>query len=250
MSDDTPLRKRLRSYFTTGLILMLPVFFTLFILSFAFGFVTDFLSPVSSEIQSLLSGNNTSQTSIIAEVVALIAITSSIFVVGFLAKTVPTEGQVADVFHAAVESIPGVGSVYGGVRQMGETMASGEESFREVKLVEYPTQGSYTLAFVTGDTPDIIEQSTGVNGMQTLFLPMGPNPVMGGFTVYVPEDRIHDIDISVEEGIQAVITSGVTLNEGGGPEQGSLRDELEDLHDAFVTKRDVDGSEDSTTSED
>jgi uncharacterized membrane protein len=98
---------------------------------------------------------------------------------------------------------------------MSETVADGEESFRDVKLVEYPTEGSYTMAFVTADAPVSLEESAGhtEEGMMSLFLPMGPNPVMGGFVIYVSRDRVHDIDIGVEEGLQAIVTSGVAMND-------------------------------------
>ncbi len=52
--------------------------------------------------------------------------------------------------------------------------------------------------------------------MMTLFMPMAPNPVMGGFVIHVDRERVFDIDISVEEGIQSIVTSGVTA--GGKPE--------------------------------
>ena len=140
-----------------------------------------------------------------------------VLLVGFAAETVPHSGTAADLFHSVAESIPGVGRVYGGFRQMSETVANGGESFRDVKLVEYPSAGSYTMAFVTADAPDHLEESAGHagEGMVSLFLPMGPNPVMGGFVIYVSRDRVHDIDVGVEEGLQAIITSGVTMNEAG-----------------------------------
>ena len=121
----------------------------------------------------------------------------------------------ADAFHQAAEAIPGVGQVYGGFREMSETVANGEESFRDVKLVEYPHEGSYSMAFVTADAPDHLEDSVDheEGSMMSLFLPMGPNPVMGGFVIYVARDRVHDIDIGVDEGLQANITSGVTISD-------------------------------------
>ena len=47
--------------------------------------------------------------------------------------------------------------------------------------------------------------------MTTLFMPMAPNPVMGGFVLHVENDHVYDIDISVEEGIQSIVSSGVTV---------------------------------------
>jgi uncharacterized membrane protein len=48
--------------------------------------------------------------------------------------------------------------------------------------------------------------------MHTLFVPMAPNPVMGGFLVHAPADRVRDIDMTVEESMQAIITSGVAVD--------------------------------------
>jgi hypothetical protein len=58
--------------------------------------------------------------------------------------------------------------------------------------------------------------------MVTLFMPMAPNPVMGGFVIHVDRDRVVDIDITVEEGIQSIVTSGVAM--GGEPERGQTAD--------------------------
>jgi uncharacterized membrane protein len=78
-------------------------------------------------------------------------------------------------------------------------------------MVEYPTDDSYAIAFVTADTPEYIEDATGHDDMVTLFMPMAPNPVMGGFVISVERERVVDLDISVQEGIQAIVTSGVGL---------------------------------------
>jgi uncharacterized membrane protein len=49
--------------------------------------------------------------------------------------------------------------------------------------------------------------------MRTLFMPMAPNPVMGGHVVFVPDRRIVDVELTVDEGIRALVTSGVALEE-------------------------------------
>jgi uncharacterized membrane protein len=47
--------------------------------------------------------------------------------------------------------------------------------------------------------------------MQTLFVPLAPTPVVGGFLVHLSPDRVHDVDLTVEEAIQSVVTSGVSV---------------------------------------
>jgi uncharacterized membrane protein len=61
--------------------------------------------------------------------------------------------------------------------------------------------------------------------MVTMFLPMAPNPVTGGFLTHVPRSRVHDVDMTVEEGIRSILTSGVaTGNEDDQTQVPSMED--------------------------
>jgi len=78
--------------------------------------------------------------------------------------------------------------------------------------------------------------------MVTLFMPMAPNPVMGGHAVHVPTSRVHDVDMTVEEGVHSIVTSGVATGEGGiqtpsvgPPARGSTRSHRRALHRATAT---------------
>lgn len=208
---------RVKGYFKQGSLFIIPAVVTVSIVIFTFRFVSGFLTPVVPQIVEA-----TGVPQLVGELVVLMALIGVVFLLGAVIETIPHGVEAADFFHSAVESIPGVGTVYAGFREMSETVANGGESFRDVKLVEYPSEGSYTMAFVTADAPPHLEASAGHEdeGMVSLFLPMGPNPVMGGFVVYVARDRVHDIDISVEEGIQAIITSGVTVSESDDAPRG------------------------------
>ncbi|PSQ33361.1 hypothetical protein BRD09_01060 [Halobacteriales archaeon SW_10_68_16] len=229
VEDFAPTRTvgdRLRGYFLRGVLFVVPALVTLAIVVFAVGFVSGFLQPVASFVTSAVGVGGFA-----ADLVILLLSLVAAVVIGAAIETLPHGVEAADFFHSAVESIPGVGRVYAGFREMSTTIARGEESFRDVKLVEYPSEGSYTMAFVTADAPPSLEESVGhtEEGMMSLFMPMGPNPVMGGFVVYVARDRVYDIDLSVEEGLQAIITSGVTV---GNPEGSEADDRLGVLEDA------------------
>jgi len=61
--------------------------------------------------------------------------------------------------------------------------------------------------------------------MMTLFMPLAPNPVMGGYVVHVPQDRVYDVDMTVEEGIRSIVTSGVATGDSDSKEySGQLVD--------------------------
>ena len=207
--DHTSAGARLRSYFVTGAVFVVPAVLTVGILAFVLQFLSGYLSPVASMMEESFGTTPTA-----ADLLTLVLALAVVVLIGAVLETVPYGSTAAELFHRAAEAIPGIGDVYGGFREMSETVADGEESFRDVKLVEYPSEGSYTMAFVTADAPEYLEESVDHDdtGMMSLFLPMGPNPVMGGFVIYVARDRVHDIDIGVDEGLQAIITSGVTIS--------------------------------------
>ena len=201
---------RLKSYFLTGAVFIVPALVTVGILLFLYQFVAGYLAPIAGWISDITPVGQVS-----AELVTIALLLLIVVLIGAALETMPQGSNAADAFHQAAEAIPGVGQVYGGFREMSETVANGEESFRDVKLVEYPSEGSYSMAFVTADAPGHLEDSVDneEGSMMSLFLPMGPNPVMGGFVIYVTRDRVHDIDIGVDEGLQAIITSGVTISD-------------------------------------
>jgi len=129
-------------------------------------------------------------------------------------------------FDTAIARVPGIGSVYTSFNEMSKMLRSSDtQSFQEVKLVEFPSEGSYTVAFVTAESPSELTEATGHENMTTLFMPMAPNPVMGGFVIHVSEERVHDVDLTVEEGVRSIVTSGVATGESDTPDQdGELVD--------------------------
>lgn len=202
--------KYLRRYFKSGALLIIPSLVTISILVFIWRFVSSFFNPIRNYINE-----STGLELLFSELLVILLALSIVIALGFLIETIPHGLEAATFFHSVAESLPGVGGIYSGFREMSQTVADGEESFRDVKMVEYPSEGAYTMAFVTADTPSGIEENMGHSeeGMVSLFLPMGPNPIMGGFVIYVSRDRVHDIDITVEEGLQAIVTSGITMSE-------------------------------------
>lgn len=228
-SDEKPLVKRIKGYFVAGAVVLIPFVVTIGVLATAFNFLSGVVAPIVTFIQKDL-GVAPKQGQVVVAVVTLAAFTLLVGVIGFLAKSAPTGGEFADVLHTAIEAIPGIGSVYSSFRQMSKTIAQGDESFRDVKLVEFPTKGTYTLAFVTSQNPGVVRNTTGNDDMIALFLPMGPNPVMGGHVIYASpsDDNVYDVDLTVEEGLSATITSGVTLRESF---DDSSADEVVDVTD-------------------
>ncbi|MFW5949755.1 MAG: DUF502 domain-containing protein [archaeon] len=221
----TPIVDRLRSHATdarghfrqsmfTGLAITVPLLVTLLVISIVAGFVFGALDPLVGLLEQMLGAD--SETSRIAlELLAVFVVILGIFLVGFSAERGSGDNHFQERFDRAMGKIPGIGSVYRTFDEMSEMALDADtESFQAVKLVPFPTEQSYALGFVTAETPETIEQPTGHAEMLTLYVPMSPNPVMGGYVLHLPTDRCIDVDMTVEEGIKSIMTSGVATGNG------------------------------------
>ncbi|WP_459192905.1 DUF502 domain-containing protein [Halosimplex sp. J119] len=209
--ESQAVRRDLRQTFLSGLALTIPFFITVIVLLWVLGTVSSALTPLANAIVALGPGEEMSRW--LVELLAAALVFGVIFLVGFAAQHGP-ETAIADRFDVLMEDLPGVGSIYTSVERMSDVLVEGDtESFREVKIVEFPREDCFALAFLTADTPREIESAADDADMQTVFVPMAPNPVMGGHLVNLPEERVFDVDLSVEEGMQAIMTTGMAIDE-------------------------------------
>ena len=217
----------LRDAALTGLTIIVPVVVTLYVLLVVLDLLLGLFDPVVDLLA--FAGLTSDVSDALVRVLGMVTLATLIFVVGFVARF--RSGQRAiDYFDHVVTAVPGVGSVYHSFRHMGDVMLeSDEENFRDVKLVEFPHDGTYTLGFETTHTPKPIREAAGEDAMETLFLPFAPNPVMGGFLAHVPSERVLDVDMSVEEGLTTVMTTGVATAEPEHDTEGLSRAQLQQL---------------------
>lgn len=224
---DDP-RTVLKRSLVTGMAVALPLLVTLVVLGFVLNFVLNTLNPAVGLV-SFVTGT-TDPPPLTVEIVTILLFGLGIFVLGFLSEYHPGGQQINRRLDEFMESIPGIGSVYRSFNEMAELLVDSDtESFRDVKLVEYPTEGSYVVAFKTAETPDVIAMNTGHGEMETLFMPMAPNPVVGGFVIHVSTDRVIDVDLTVEQGLRSIVTSGVAMGEEAPRLRGLTRRRMRDL---------------------
>ena len=229
----------LRRWLLTGVALTVPLVITVLVLGVVLNFLLNVVSPVVALVR-IVPGVSPVIEGLLVQIVSLASLLLVVLAIGAVANV--TDRSYAPRFHAAVEGLPGVGELYRSFRQMSDILTdSSAETFREVKLVEFPHEGAYSLAFVTADTPEQIQASAGELRMQTLFVPLAPNPMMGGFLVNVAADRVSDVDMTVEEAIQSIVTSGasievadrdrdrpITMDELGGMAMDPVDDRFDD----------------------
>jgi uncharacterized membrane protein len=106
-----------------------------------------------------------------------------------------------------------VKSLYSAVKQVSDTLLSEKgNAFRKALLVEYPREGSWTIAFMTG-TPDPGVAQFLPGEHVSVYVPTTPNPT-SGFFLMLPRARVRELDMSVDEALKYIISMGVVAPGG------------------------------------
>ena len=109
--------------------------------------------------------------------------------------------------------IPVVKSIYSSVKQVSDTLLSDSgNAFRKALLVEFPHEGSWTIAFLTG-TPAPAVAAHLTEEHLSVYVPTTPNPTSGYFII-VPRSRVRELDMTVDEALKYVISMGVVAPRG------------------------------------
>ncbi len=141
----------------------------------------------------------------------LILVLGAILIVGALARTYVMRKTVS-FGENLLNRIPLAGTIYKATRQLISSILSDKEKkFSRVVLVEYPKEDSWVIGFVTRESGEFFDQAVGKR-MLNIFIPTTPNPT-SGFLVMVSEDKVKELELSVEEAFQTIISGGMAVPE-------------------------------------
>ena len=203
------LKRRLRNIFITGILITVPIAFTLFIFNFLLKLLDDLIVPWF--IQLLIKAGTPIPEDFHLPGLGLILIILMVFIVGVLTKNI-FGSKLVQLGEMIVERIPIVRSIYTGAKQVVTTLAHADtKAFRKVVLVEFPRKGIYSVGFVTGTTEGEVQDIT-EEKLVNIFVPTTPNPT-SGFLVFLPKEDIIELTMSVEEGIKFIISVGIVTPE-------------------------------------
>jgi uncharacterized membrane protein len=206
------LATRLRNSFITGLFLVAPLAVTLFVLQFAFEWVTSTIRPVVRQVQPALAStlDYSGDLVLVSQVFSALLIAIAITFAGYLASK--SLGQrLFGGFERGIRLIPLVRTIYFGVRQVSESLTESTESYDRVVLVEYPRERHWMLGFVTSESPRSVSRTTDED-LLTVFIPHSPNPTVGKLMM-VPEDELWELDMSVRRGFRIIVTTGLSAED-------------------------------------
>ncbi len=186
--------KHLRTYFLTGLFIVIPLVVTILLLIWSF-----------NQTDAILGGLIFRIFKIRVVGLGLITLVVLITLTGLLAHNYLGR-KLISFGENFLHKIPILSKVYGTAKQITETLTKADKnSFRQVVLVEYPRKGIYSPGFLTSEAP--VTSFTGKK-LITVLIPTVPNPV-SGFLIFVPEEDVTVLDMSIEDGFKLIITAGV-----------------------------------------
>lgn len=202
-------KRRLRNIFITGILITVPVAFTLFILNFLFKLLDNLVVPWF--IKTLIRVGTPIPEDFRLPGLGLILIVLLIFVIGVLTQSF-LGGKLVKLGEMIVDRIPVVRSIYTGAKQVVTTIAKADtKAFRKVVLVEFPRKGIYSLGFITGYTEGEVQELTNAK-LVNVFVPTTPNPT-SGFLVFVANEEIIELTMTIEDGIKFIISVGIVTPE-------------------------------------
>lgn len=197
----------IRNSFVAGLILVAPLAITLYVLQILVGFALDFIDPVVAQTDL---ATYTANVELVARILAVVLIILVISLLGFLAQR-RTGQQLFGSLGRTVAVIPIFRTIYSTVRQISSSFSNKDTAYDSLVLVEHPREGLYSIGLVTNESPRGVNEVAG-STVHNVFLPSSPNPASGRL-VLVPEDQLHDVDMSVSQGLGLLMTTGARSSE-------------------------------------
>jgi uncharacterized membrane protein len=188
--------KKLRRYFFAGFLLVLPTALTVYFLWYIFYHIDNILYKYLNEYLHIhIPG------------AGFLIIVIFITLLGLLATNILGR-KILSLWHALLTRTPLINKVYTTIHQISDALLGENKGvFNAVVLVEYPRKGLYSFGFVSNEAEGEIQRKT-KETVVAVFVPTTPNPT-SGMLVFVPKEDLIILEMSVEEGMKAMISGGI-----------------------------------------
>lgn len=190
----------LKRYFFTGLIVVIPLFLTAWLIIFIFRFFDGILGGLINDILKNTIGYYVPGLGLAATLLIILLI-------GFIASQIVGKKLFIKIEKWFV-NLPFIRNVYPGFKEIVHIfLLEKEHKFKKVVLVEYPSPGLWALGFITNEE---VKKVTGSfeKEMAAVFVSTTPGP-FSGYVVFVAKDKLRYPDISVKDAIKVLISGGV-----------------------------------------
>ena len=198
----------MKKYIITGLLIWIPLVITLWVLKLIVDSLDQVLLLLPREFQTEnWLGLHVPGMGVVMTLV--IVLLTGLFATNLLGA------RLVHLWHDILHRIPVVNSIYSSVKQISDTLfSSSGQAFRKALLVQWPHQGMWTIAFLTGRPgSDVASHLEGEH--LSVYVPTTPNPT-GGYFVIVARKDVIELDMSVDAALKYIISMGVVPPGGNG----------------------------------
>ncbi len=190
----------LRNYFITGVVVLIPIGFTLYL--------TKFIIGISSKIIPQNINPNSYLPYAIPGIEILISVIFITIVGGlslsFLGK------RILKLIDDLFKRIPFLRTIYSAILQMTESFSNKDNDKKSVVLVEYPRKGVWAVGFATKENKGEMSEKTNKK-LLNVFIPTTPNPT-SGFLLMFPTDEVIHLDMTFEEASRFIVSAGTAAS--------------------------------------
>ena len=195
----------MRKYFITGLLILVPLAITVWVLSLVINTMDQslLLLPENWRPKQVFGFNIPGLGTILTVAI--------VFLTGLLTNNL-IGNYLVRLWERLLHRIPVVSSLYGSVKQVSDTLfSSSGNAFRKAVLITYPHQNSYTIAFLTGvPGGDVANHLSG--DFVSVYVPTTPNPT-SGFFLMMERSRVIELDMTVDAALKYIVSMGVVAPE-------------------------------------
>jgi len=190
-----------KKYLITGLLIWIPLAITFMVLAWIVNTLDQIILWLPEGVQpKMMFGFNIPGVGLVLSVLIVL-------LTGLVAANVLGQ-KLVQLWEAVLARIPVVKSIYYSVKQVSDTLfSSNGQAFRKALLVQYPRQGAWTIAFLTGKPGgDAAQHLPG--DYVSVYVPTTPNPT-SGFFLMMPATDVIELEMSVDEALKYIISMGV-----------------------------------------
>jgi uncharacterized membrane protein len=233
--QNEPRRKgffaKMRSSFLTGLVVVLPIGLTIYLIWSVIGWIDSWVLPfvpAAYQPDALFKFYFGPDTVLNVRGVGVVVFLVFTMLVGWLAKGLIGRSMLV-YSEKLVDQMPVVRSIYNGLKQIAETVfAQSETNFEKACLIEYPRPGIWAIGFVSTKAKGEIAQKFAHDvQMLSVFVPTTPNPT-SGFLLYVPMQDVHMLDMKIEDAAKLIISAGLVYPPSKSAQAITLPDSVTD----------------------
>ncbi len=205
----------MKKYLIAGLLIWIPLVITIWVLTVVVDTLDQSLAllPEGWRTENLIGVHIPGMGVLLTLVIVLL---TGVIAANFIGE------RLVGMWNDILRRIPFVRSIYMGVKQVSDTLFSPTgQAFRKALLVQWPREGVWTIAFLTGvPGGDVVNHLKG--DYVSVYVPTTPNPT-GGYFVMLPSADVIELDMSVDEALKYIISMGVVAPPAKGQQARGMK---------------------------